>query len=523
MKPKAIIYFILYTALLTNYSKAQTVFQKTFGDSLSEYCFSAKQTNDKGFVMAGYTKSYGNNSNNFYVIKTDSLSNVIWSKIYGGILDDEAYTIQQTTDGGYILAGYTKSFGIQYYDACLLKIDANGDTLWTKTYGGLSSDFGNTVIQTNDGGYIMAGYTTDSTSMYLVKTNAQGNMLWQKLLVAGSTDAYGIIQTADKGFVITGYTNGFGEINGDAFLIKTDSMANPIFTKTYGYKGADWGNAIYETNDGGYVISGAYSTDSTSLDIDAYIIKTDANGDTLWTKTYGGIGNDYGQYIQQTTDGGYVLGGYTNSFGNGSYDAFLIKVNANGDTLFTKTFGGTGDDEANTVLQTSDGAYILAGQSNSFGKGNYDFYIVKTDANGNGNCYQTNVHAASKTSKTIVTNVTISQNAPSASQLNAAPTIYTGVTPTDVCSSIGISTFKDKPLALNIFPNPNKGLFTISFTDASEENVKFCVQNLLGETIYMSNTATNKEVNLPNLISGTYFVYLQTADKIYTQKIIIAK
>lgn len=525
MKTKLITYAVLCFALLASVGIAQTKFETTFGDSLAEYCFSAKQTNDKGFVLAGFSKSYGTGGNNFYVIKTDSLSSVMWSKVYGGISDDEIYNIQQTTDGGYIMGGYTRSFGVQYYDACLLKLDANGDTLWTKTYGGLGSEYGNTVIQTKDGGYIMAGYTTDSTSMYIVKTDAQGNLLWQKTLGAGTgvTDAYCIKQTTDNGYIITGYGSGFGEDNGDVFFIKTDSLANPIFTKTYGYKGADWGNFMCETTDGGFVIGGSYSTDSTQLDIDAYIIKTDANGDTLWTRAFGGTGNDYGQYILQTTDGGYILGGYTNSFGAGNYDAFLVKVNANGDTVFAKTFGGTGDDEANTVVQTADGGYILTGQSNSFGKGSYDFYLVKTDANGNSTCQQTNVYSVKRPTKTKATNASTWQITPSYLQLSAHPNGYTGASPTDVCNSIGITTFKDKSLGLLVFPNPNTGLFTISFNDMNEEKVNLSIQNILGETVFTANTVTNSEVNLQQLINGTYFAHIQTTGKNYTEKIIITK
>jgi hypothetical protein len=531
MNPKVVTYIILCAVLLTNFSKAQTRFQTTFGGSLNEFCFSAKQTNDKGFVLAGYTNSYGTGGNNFYIIKTDSLSNILWSKIYGGINDDEGFDIQQTTDGGYIISGYTKSFGIQYYDAILLKIDANGDTLWTKTYGGLGSDFGNTVTQISDGGYIMGGYTTkttiagDTASMYLVKTNAQGNLLWQKLLGAGNqvTDAYCIKQTTDKGFIITGYTNGFGEINGDAFLLKTDSLANPLFTKTYGYKGADWGNAVYETTDGGYVIGGSYSTDSSSNDIDAYIIKTNATGDTLWTRTFGGAGSDYGQSIKQTTDGGYILGGYTNSFGAGNYDAFIVKTNANGDSLFTKTFGGTGDDEANSVVQTTDGGYILVGQSNSFGKGGYDFYFVKTDVNGNSFCNETNVHSVKKTSKTIVTVVNALQNTPNASQLNATPAVYMGATPTDACSSLGILASGVKQASLHVFPNPTNGLFTVLLTTINAEKTKLYIQNILGEIVYTATTITDKEINLQHLANGTYFLHIKATDKIYTEKIIIAK
>jgi arginine repressor len=531
MKIKFNIYLLLGFVLLVKLSKAQTVFQKTFGDSLSEYCFALKQTNDKGFILAGYTNSYGAGRNDIYIIKTDSLSNIVWSKVYGGPNDDEAYAVQQTTDGGYIVGGYTRSFGIQYYDAFLLKTDANGDTLWTKTYGGLGSDFGNTIAQTNDGGYIMAGYTTKSTiagdtaSIYLVKTDAQGNLLWQKLLGAGNqvTDAYSIKQTADKGFVITGYTNGFGEINGDAFLIKTDSLANPIFTKTYGYKGADWGNSIWLTTDGGYVIGGSYSTDSTSTDIDAYIIKTDINGDTLWTKTFGGAGSDYGQYIKQTTDGGYVLGGYTNSFGNGNYDTFVLKIDANGDTLFMKTFGGTGDDEANCLVQTNDGAYALAGQSSSFGKGAYDFYFFKTDKAGNNTCNQTNVHAAKRKPRTIVATVSMLQNLPNASQLSASPKMNAGATPTDACNPLDISEFNISKALLKVFPNPTNGLFTISLTNMDEEKAKLSVQNILGKTVYTTNTITNREINLQHLVNGTYFLQVQMGGENYTQKIIIVK
>ncbi|HKC66747.1 MAG TPA: T9SS type A sorting domain-containing protein [Bacteroidia bacterium] len=511
--------------LLINISRAQTKFQTTFGDSLSEYCFSVKQTNDHGFVLAGYTNSYGSGGNNFYIIKTDSLSNIIWSKIYGGALDDEAYAIQQTSDGGYITTGYTRSFGIQYYDACLLKTDVNGDTLWTKTYGGPASDFGNTVAQTIDGGYILAGYTTDTTSLFLIKTNAQGNMLWQKVLETGGqvTDAYSIKQTANKSYVITGYGNGFGEINGDAFLLKTDSAGNTLFTKTYGYKGPDWGNAIYETTDGGFVIGGSYSTDSTGNDIDVYVIKTNANGDTLWTKTFGGTGNDYGQAIQQTTDGGYILAGYTNSFGMGNYDAFLLKLNPNGDTLWAKTFGGTGDDEANTAMQTTDGGYILAGQSNSFGKGNYDFYVIKTDANGNSNCNQTNVVLNKRITNTTVTNASMLPIAYNVTTLPAAPTIYNGATLTDACNPLGIADLKANQASLKVFPNPTNGLFTVSIAELKQEKATVFIQNILGETIYAMDIVTDKEINLQYIANGTYFLQVQTADRIYTEKIIVTK
>lgn len=531
MKQKLNLSFLLLYFFVAFKVEAQNKFMSAFGDTLSEYCFSVQQTADKGFVMAGYSSSYGPGSNNFYVVKTDSVSNIVWSKVYEGALDDELFGILQTTDGGYIATGYTRSFGVQYYDAILIKLNSNGDTLWSKTYGGLGSDYGNTVTQTADGGFIMAGYTTKSTivgdtgSIYIVKTDAMGNMQWQKLLGMGSelTDAYSIKQTADKGYVITGYGNGFGDINGDMFLIKTDSMATPQFTKTYGYKGADWGNSLCLTNDGGYIIAGTYSTDSTSLDLDGFVVKTDANGDTLWTRTFGGNNQDYIQYVSKTNDGGYILGGYTNSFGAGSYDAFLIKLNATGDTLWSKTFGNTRDDEANAVIQTNDGGYVLAGQTNSFGKGVYDFYLIKTDAQGNSFCNETNVHAPKRAVHTNVASVTMLQNSVGNSQLQAHPNLYTGATLTDACNLVGIGTVLDTYTDIKLFPNPSTGLFTVALTN--EGNAKLVVRNMLGEIVYSDNfyLTNGTQINLQNLVTGTYFIQMQNATVTLNQKIVIVK
>jgi hypothetical protein len=523
-------YLQLIFTILFFTGKSQTVFQRTFGDTLAESSYTVHQTSDKGYILSGFTKSYST-GNDFYLIKTDSLANVTWSKIYSGDVSDQAFAMQPTTDGGYILAGYTTSFGVLYNDACLLKIDANGDTLWEKNYGASGFEFANTVTQTSDGGYIFAGYSEGNTifnsqgSIYLVKVNSTGTVQWKKILGPSGqiTDGYSIKQTTDKGYILTGYTNGYGEINGDAYLMKLDSTGNPVFVKTYGNKGSDWGYSVQQTTDGGFIIGGSYSLDSTSRDIDAYIIKTDANGDTLWTRTYGGTGFDYGQSITQTSDGGYALGGYTNSFSTGDYDVFLLKVNANGDTLFTRTFGGYNDDEANFITQTSDGGFALAGQSNSFGMGDYDFYFVKTDANGNSSCFQTNVHAPKKTPATIVTTASMMQDTVGLIMINGHPDILTGSRPTDVCLSVGVKESKMVNDELNIFPNPTAGIFNLSAENFSG-NAKVTITNVLGENVY-----TNKEQKFPDDIdlssqpAGTYFLQAVTDGKIHNFKILVNK
>ena len=508
---------------------AQTTFLRTFGDSLGESSFSSIQTNDKGYALSGFTKSHGAINNDFYILKTDSLANVLWSKIYSGNNSDEAYSIQQTADGGFIVAGTSKSFGALYSDACLLKLNSTGDTLWTKIYGAASFEFANTIIQTIDGGYVFAGYTegnaidSSNGSIYLVKTNSLGVMQWQKSLGTSSetVDAYSIEQTSDKGFVITGWANGYGEINGDSYILKTDSLGNPLFTKTYGFKGSDWGTSILQTADGGYVIGGTYSTDSTSLDVDAYIIKTDANGDTLWTRTYGGSGNEFGQSLTKTSDGGYVLGGYTDGFGSGSYDAFLLKVNASGDTVFTRAFGGSNDDEANCVFQTNDGGYALSGQTNSFGKGDYDFYFIKTDISGNSSCYQTNIHAPAKNNKTKVGTATTKQKNIAVTELMVHPLMLSGTTSTDVCLNIGINQIASHTNELKIFPNPNNGNFTIMLSNYYG-NANILVSNILGETVYSATkNVVNTEINTSNLPSGTYFIKISYDDKIISGKFLV--
>jgi hypothetical protein len=512
--------------LVTYTSQAQLTFQKTYGNINGDYAYSANQTSDKGFIIAGYTSSYGAGQNDFYLAKTDSAGDLVWSKTYGGTRDDEAYSVQQTLDGGYIIAGYSKSFGVTNYNAYLIKTDANGDTAWTKTYGGINSDYANAVQQTIDGEFILAGYTnsfvtgSDSGNIYLIKTDVVGNIKWTTSLggTIAISDGYSIKQTIDKGYILTGYTNSFSDPNGDAYLLKTDSNGILSWTKTYGSLGVDWGNSVQQTSDGGYIIAGSSSFDSTNL-IDVYLIKTNTTGDTLWTKTYGGKGYDFGQYVEQTTDGGYIIGGYTNSFGAGSYDAYLIKTDASGNIAWTKTYGGTGDDEANSVHQTTDGAYILTGYTNSFGFGDYDVYLIKTDVDGN-TCEQTNAPSLMYTASTFQSNQTM-QTYTANTGFNYVHTLQdTGAIATAVCSQTGIKSILDKTYpSITIFPNPNQGIFVLSTNFTNE--AKITIKNILGEIVYTSTINSSKEIDLSTLTNGTYFVQLQFSDKIYSQKIII--
>ncbi len=305
-----------------------TLWTRTYGGSGGDRGCSVQQTSDGGYIIAGGTGSFGAGGD-VYLVKTDSCGDTLWTRTYGGSSLDQAFSVQQTPDGGYIIAGDTKSCGAGLFDVYLVKTDSCGDTLWTRTHGGSDEDAGLSVQQTSDGGYIVAGLTVS--------------------FGAGSVDFY---------------------------LLKTDSCGDTLWTRTYG--GSDWdeGYSVQQTSDGGYIIVG--QTESFGAGArDVYLVKTDSSGDTLWTRTYGGSGYDEGFSVRQTSDGGYIIAGGTNSFGGDYSDLCLLKTASSGDTLWTRTYGGSNFDKAYSVQQTSDGGYIIAGSTSSFGAGSGDVYLVK--------------------------------------------------------------------------------------------------------------------------------------------------
>jgi len=307
----------------------------------------------------------------------------LWTRMYGGWNYDDARSVQQTTDGGYIIAGTTESFGPGESALYLVKTDANGDTLWTRAYGEGIWDEGYSVQQTADGGYIIAGQTysyATEDDVYLVKTDANGNTLWSRAYGGSNQDrGRSVQQTADSGYIIAGQTKSFGAGNYDVYLVKTDANGDELWYRTYGGTASDYAYSVQQTFEGGYIIAGTSGSFGNYRQI--YAVKTDANGDTLWTRTYGGSDIDDGYSVQQTSDGGYIFAGATQSFGAGNYDVWLVKTDANGDTLWTRTYGGSQRDVAWCVQQTSDGGYIIAGDTwHSTYDG--DVYLVRTDANG---------------------------------------------------------------------------------------------------------------------------------------------
>ncbi len=362
---------------------AATSWNKTYGGASADYAYSVVQTSDEGFALAGGTYSYGAGNGDFWLVKTDSSGNVAWSRTYGGNLSDLACSVVQTSDGGYALAGYTNSFGAGSADSWLVKTDSAGNMLWNKTYGGARYDLAYSIVQTSDGGYALAGYTgsygAGAFDSWLVKTDSAGNMLWNKTYGGAGDDlAYSVVLTSDGGYAIAGYTYSYGAGSTDAWLVKTDGSGNMLWSKTYGGTGNEDAHSVVLTSDGGYAIAG--STASYGGGWDMWLVKTDSAGNMLWNKTYGGAGNDVGFSMVQTNDRGYAIAGYTYSYGVGipTYsNLWLVKTDSAGNMLWNKTYGGANHDRAQSVVRTSDGGYALAGYTGSYGAGAYDFWLVK--------------------------------------------------------------------------------------------------------------------------------------------------
>jgi hypothetical protein len=379
--------FLLLTLLLAASGYSQQRWERVFGGRFIDRAYSVQQTSDSGYIVAGYTRPDGAERYSMYLIKTDSSGDTLWTRTYGGSQDAYARSARQTSDGGFIAAGYVLSPPVGKSDVYLVRTTASGDTLWTRTYGGTDDDWGNAVQQTSDNGFIITGATGSTVpsggDIYLVKTNATGDTLWSRRFGAGGPDeGWSVLQTADGGYVLAGYTCSPGAGLTDFCLIRTSVSGSTRWTRTYGDTNWDFGYSVSRTSDGGFILAGeTYPSGGDSGS--AVLIRTDSMGDTLWTRSYGASYGDCGRSVQQTSDGGFIMAGLTSSSGAGGGDVCLVKTNSSGETTWTRTYGGVARDGANSVQQTWDRGYIVAGWTESFGAGGGDVYVLKTDSMGN--------------------------------------------------------------------------------------------------------------------------------------------
>ncbi|MEN6590344.1 MAG: hypothetical protein ABFC76_03245 [Fervidobacterium sp.] len=322
-----------------------------------------------------------------------------WQAEFGGTGDEQVISILQVNGGGYIGTGYTTSETIGLRDIYVFKLSEDGVLVWENMYGGTGNDEGLCIQKTNDGGYIVAGYTTSSSNdedVYVVKLDQDGESEWGKTYTNPGNDRANCIQeTADGNYVITGFTtvtvtsNSLNSSNVDVLFLKIDEDGDILSQKRFGGTGEDKGKWIQQTNDGGYIIAGSTNSFGAGGN-DVYIVKLNSDGDYEWDKTYGGTGNDEANGVVQTDDGNYVFAG---SWGIASLESKLYVAKISGadphNILWSKNYGGNYLNSAYSIQKTNDGGYILAGVKNfkvtsvmPF-TATSDAYILKLNSTGN--------------------------------------------------------------------------------------------------------------------------------------------
>jgi len=373
--------------IYANSSYGAQYWARTYGveDSWDDGSF-IQQTTDGGYIMVGYTHSFGAGSSDIWVLKLDSNGNVTWQKTYGGSNTDSAKSIQQTKDGGFIMAGYTTSFGAGNYDVWVLKLDSNGNVTWQKTYGGSGSETAHYIQQTEDGGYIAACYTdffgAGSGDILVLKLDSNGNVTWQKTYGgSGTDDAHSIQQISDEGYILAGNTTTPGDQ--DFWVLRLDSNGNVTWQKTYGGSNHDRAFSFQQTKDGGSVMAGHTRSFGAGENSDFWVLKLDNSGNIFWQKRYGNT-LEHATSIQLTTDGGYVVVGNTYSIGDMHDDFWVLKLDSTGNVSWQKIYGESGIEDAHSIQQISDGGYIVVGDTNSFGASDIDFdlWVLKLGSNG---------------------------------------------------------------------------------------------------------------------------------------------
>ncbi len=414
----------------------------SYGGTDGEAAFAVEQTSDLGYILVGHTWSFGAGRSDVWLLKLSASGTVEWQRTYGGAEDDEALSAHQTPDGGYIVAGYTASFGDPDYDTWVLKLDSSGGIAWEYAYGAGSQEFASSVERTSDGGYILGGRTNsgaDAPDFWALKLDSNGVALWDRTYSLGADRRIeSIHETSDNGYILAGSTSSGGAPA--AWVIKTDANGNIVWERTYDPGlGADV-EEIQVTSDGGYVLIAEALTGGG--DQDFWVLKLESDGDVEWESTYGGAGEEDAQPIRQTSDGGYIMAGETRSFGAGGGDVWVVKLNQNGQIMWERTYGGTGDDEVTSLDQTTDGGYVIAGETTSFGAGATDIWVLKIDSTGNiRGCQPIGSSDASvaDTDATIVnTDGTVSSIADVRTETDATVT-PTYVTPNNQCFGIGAS------------------------------------------------------------------------------------
>ena len=340
---------------------------------------------DGGYLILGTTLSRGAGSYDIYLVRTDARGDTLWTRTCGGHKGEEAGSVRRTSDGGYLIVGTTDSYGAGGNDVYLIRTDARGDTLWTRTYGGPKGDYGHSAEEVPGGEYLIVGttdsYGAGSYDLYLVRTDASGKTVWIRTYGGSKDDeARSVRRTSDGGYIIVGSTLSYGAGGNDVYAIRTDAHGDTLWTRTYGTAGVEYARAVQITPEGGYIIAGTTAAQGAGL-YDVYLICTDARGDTLWTRTYGTKDREYGHSVQVMPDGGFVVVGTTHTTPRAD-QVYVIRTDERGNPRWIRSYGGQRGERGHAVQVTPDGGFVVVGSSEFSAAGGSDVYLIRLGADG---------------------------------------------------------------------------------------------------------------------------------------------
>ncbi|MBK0403512.1 T9SS type A sorting domain-containing protein [Adhaeribacter sp. BT258] len=508
---------------------------------------------------------------------------IMWQKAFGGTNLDVLCETKQTSDGGFIIGGWSLSdISIDksqnskgFADYWIIKLDANGNKVWDKTLGGNGGDYLSSVKQTPDGGYILGGESGSGISgdktqackgyedYWIIKLDTNGNKIWDKTYGGINEEEIGVIEpTIDGGYIVGGQSNsGISgdktEVNRgsgyDLWIIKLDANGNKLWDKTLGSSSTDNFTCIQQTKDGGYILGGySYSgisgdkTQASRGGLDYWVIKLDANGNKLWDKTFGGSTNEVLASVQQTTDGGYIIGGGSGSgiggdkshASHGCGDFWVLKLNATGNKIWDRTYGGSGC-EGGGIIQIADGTYILSGPSDSgisidktqASRGETDTWLLKLDSSGNKTWDKTlggtEEDFMSVFQQTFDGGYIIggSSDSPISGDKTQAPKGDRDFWVIKIGGNpLGIKE-PETNFAISISPNPNQGKFTLQLSNLTAPKAEVTVSDMLGRVVLqqelnVSNNQLSEELSLPHA-KGMYLLQVKAGEQLLTRKIVV--
>jgi hypothetical protein len=535
IKPLLSIFIGFFLTISTFSLQAQTApavqWDKRFGGNSNEYLQSIIQTSDGGYLIGGTSFSgvSGDKTQaskggfDYWIVKLDASGTKQWDKTFGGSADDFLLSATQTSDGGYLIGGNSDSgisgdktqAGKGASDFWVLKLDATGTKVWDKSFGGSNTDALNSVAQTSDGGYILGGHSYSGISgdktqaskgdsdFWIVKLNASGTKLWDKAFGGtGFDESRVIVQTSDGGYLSGGWSDSGTSADKtqaskgfeDFWVIKLNASGVKVWDKTFGGSGSENLLSLAQTSDGGYILGGdsdsGISGDKTQAskgDSDYWVVKLDANGTKQWDRSIGGSADDFLLSLTQTADGGYMLGGRSDSGisgdktqpSRGDFDYWVVKTDAGGTKLWDKALGGASEDVLNSLSKTSDGGFILGGESKSglsgdktqASQGLFDYWIVKL---------------------------------------------------------AGTATGIPEPnsnLNLAVFPNPNQGKFRLQLMNLEEPVVEVTITDILSRIVIQQQFKVvgnyfSEELTTP-LEKGIYMLRVKANNQNTTRKIVV--